>query len=255
MVGFIKQWVVNIVALALFIVIVEMLVPTGEIKKFIRLVTGTILVIAIISPLTELYGKGIDIGGLQMSNSMDLDKLQIEKESKLLEEEQMKQTVEVYRQKITEQIELAAMEDEKVKEARADIIFNEDYNSKDFGEIKRIYLEVDSEEEGAAPEAEKAGKAEETGETEEAGKTEKTEKTGKDEETEEARDGSAGEAGDGVVKINEIEKIGTVKIGAAEAPGTGGGDPDPETKKRLTDKISQIFGIKDENIIISEIAG
>ena len=140
MIGFIKQWVVNIVALALFIVIVEMLVPAGEIKKFIRLVTGTILVIAIISPLTELYGKGIDIGGLQMSNSMDLDKLQIEKESKLLEEEQMKQTVEVYRQKITEQIELAAMEDEKVKEARADIIFNEDYNSKDFGEIKRIYL-------------------------------------------------------------------------------------------------------------------
>lgn len=245
MIGFIKQWVVNIVALALFIVIVEMLVPAGEIKKFIRLVTGTILVIAIISPLTELYGKGIDIGELQISNSMDLDKLQIEKESKLLEEEQMKQTVEVYRQKITEQIELAAMEDEKVKEARADIIFNEDYSSKDFGEIKRIYLEVNSEEEGAAHEAAKAG------ETEEAGKTEKTGRGG---ETEEARDGSAGEDGDDV-KINEIEKIGTVNIGAAEALETGGGGPDPETKKRLTGKISQIFGIKDENIIISEIAG
>ena len=150
MIEFIKQWVINIVALVLFIVMFEMLLPTGKMKKYINLVTGTILIIAIISPLTGLLGKNTDITALQVSNSNNLDRLEVEKDSKVLEKEQMKQIVDVYRDKIIEQLEQNAEEVEGVKQAYADVIFNEDYNSKNFGEIKRAYIEIIPETESSA---------------------------------------------------------------------------------------------------------
>ena len=129
MVDFIRQWIVNIVTLVLFIVLIEMLLPSGKMKKYAGLVTGTILIIAIISPLLGLFGKNFDFAALQTMSSNTLDKLQVEKDSKLLEKKQMEQIVEVYRTKIIEQLEENAKEVEGVGQVKADVIFNEDYQS------------------------------------------------------------------------------------------------------------------------------
>lgn len=144
MLDFIQQWSVNIVALVLFTVIIEILLPSGKMKKHVGLVTGTVLIIAIITPLAGALDKDFDFGKIHAANSNTFDKLQIEKDSKHLEEMQMKQIVEVYRQKIISQMEDLAKETDGVKDAKADIIFNEDYNSSDFGTIKRAYLEIET---------------------------------------------------------------------------------------------------------------
>jgi len=222
MIEFVNRWIINIVALVLFIVIIEMLVPYGKMKKFVGLVTGTVLIITIISPFLELSGKGLNIIEFQTSNSIQLDKLQIEKESKLLEEEQIKQTVEVYRDKIIGQIEMLAMEDEEVKKVRADVIFNEDHNSEGFGEIKRMYLEI-----------------------EEKGLTENIS----------GRESSIRMDEAGNIMIDGIKKIDPVIIGNSEPAKADSEECSPELKRRLTDRLSQVFGIKSEDIIISRMAG
>ena len=73
-----------------------------------------------------------------------MDRLEIEKDSKLLEEEQMKQIVEVYRKKIVRQLEDNARKTKGVSDAKGDVIINEDYTSESFGEIKRVFLEITS---------------------------------------------------------------------------------------------------------------
>ena len=140
MIAFLKEWVLNIVTLVVFLVLLEILVPTGKIKKLISLVSGFVLIIAIINPLFRLFDKGIDLREFEVSDSNFIDKKEIEENSKILKDEQMKQIVGVYRKKIIKQLEDAAMEVKGAGEVKADVIINEDYKSEKVGEIKRVYL-------------------------------------------------------------------------------------------------------------------
>jgi len=140
MIEFLKGWVLNIVGLAIFIVLLEILVPSGKTKKFINLVSGFVLIIAIITPFLNIARKGIDLKEFQIASSNFIDKREIENNSKILKEKQMRQITEVYRKKLIKQLEETTAEIEGVAGAKADVIINEDYNSDDFGEIKRVYL-------------------------------------------------------------------------------------------------------------------
>lgn len=143
MVAFIKDWVLNIVTLVLFIVIIEMLVPSGRMKKYAGLVTGFVLIIAIINPFVGLLGGKVNLADSLASGAGFLDRAEIKKDSSLLEEQQMKQIVEVYRKKIIGRLEQSALDTEGVTGAKADVIINEDYNSGNFGEIKRAFLQIE----------------------------------------------------------------------------------------------------------------
>lgn len=144
MVAFIKEWVLNIVTLVLLIILIEMLLPSGRIKKYADLVTGFILIIAIINPFIGLIGGKFSLADSMAASGGFLDRAEIKKDSDLLEETQMKQIVEVYRKKIIARLEQTAMDTAGVAGARADVIINEDYDSENFGEIKRAYLEIEA---------------------------------------------------------------------------------------------------------------
>lgn len=142
MMGFIKDWVLNIVTLVLFIVLIEIFVPSGRMRKYASLVTGFVLIIAIINPFLKLLGSKINLADIQVADSRYMDRVEIEKNSKLLRDNQMKQIVEVYRKKVIVQLEQSAMNINGVAGATADVIINEDYNSGNFGEIKRAYIQI-----------------------------------------------------------------------------------------------------------------
>jgi stage III sporulation protein AF len=207
--------------LVLFIVLIEILLPSGKIKRYVNLVTGTILILAILSPLAGVFGKNMDITALEASNSNILDKLQIEKDSKLLQEEQMKQVVSVYRGKIISQLEQNAEEIDGVQNAKADLIFNEDYKSNTFGEIKRVYLEIETEGTGTDPE----GKGSDPGSSENTSTS----------------------------AIQPVSRINPIKIGRSKPEKGPEKKIDPTVQKKLEERIKKVFGVEEKNIIISQM--
>lgn len=58
MLTLITEMVRNIVIIVLFAALVEMLLPEGDIARFVRLVTGLFVVIAVLSPLISLVSQG-----------------------------------------------------------------------------------------------------------------------------------------------------------------------------------------------------
>jgi stage III sporulation protein AF len=237
MLEFVSQWVINIVALVLFIVIAEMLMPSGKIKKYLGIVTGTVLVAAIITPLLELAGRDFDFVLVQGVTGVEISRHQIEKDSRLLEEEQMRQIIQVYCNDLIEQIELQAKEVNGVRDAKADIIINEDTESERFGEIKRIYLEI-------RPDRGDGSFRDDSGDGSFRG---------------DSGDGSS--IWDGYLAIRKVEKI-NIGMGAEEkdkvysfptelenCPPESENCP-PELQKRVKDRISGIFGVDHEDIII-----
>jgi stage III sporulation protein AF len=143
MIEFLKGWILNIATLAVFIVLLEMLVPSGKLKKFVNLIAGFILLIAIINPFLGLLKNGVDLKELQLANSNILEKSEIEEGSKVLNERQMRQISEVYRKNLVNRIEEGVMEIAGVSNVRAEVVINEDYNSKSFGEIRKVNLNLE----------------------------------------------------------------------------------------------------------------
>jgi stage III sporulation protein AF len=242
MLDFLKDWTINIVMLVLFIVIIEMLLPKGKMKKYVNLLTGTILIIVIIEPITGLFGKNFDFAASQAMASGNIDKKEIEKAGKLLEEEQLKQTLELYRKRIIEQITLSAEEVEGVKEAQADVIINEDPGSEYFGEIKRIYINAvmegkDQDADGSTADMKSASKG------------------GTAPDGEDTNTGSIPSEKDDIGKEAAItvERVENIKVG-----GLTWNDPDSVVydaglNRRLSDRIGEVFGVESENIIIKQI--
>ncbi len=218
MTDFIKQWAINIVALVLFIVVIEMLLPKGKMKKYAGIATGTIMIITIVNPLLELSGKDFDFVGAQTAGSNMVSRIEIENNSRLMEREQMEQIVQVYRANIIEQIEHNAQGVEGVRNVKADIIINEDTQSEDFGVIRRAYLSITLEEEGDGSSKEGDGSSKTT------------------------RIGAII-----VDKIDNVDRIMRTRSVEADCPA--------ELKKRLQERIATVFGISSENIIISKKTG
>lgn len=119
-----------------------MIIPSGKTRKYVNLITGFILIIVIINPIIKQFKTGISLESYQLADSAELQKIEIKQNTGAYGEEQMKQITEVYRQKVIAQLEKSAEETDGVADAEADVIINEDYNSDNFGEIKRAYINI-----------------------------------------------------------------------------------------------------------------
>ncbi len=162
MMEFLRNWIINIVTIAVFIVILEIMIPAGKVRKVINLISGFVLIIAIMNPVFSLFNSDLNLEEIQISQSNFLDKREIEVNSKLLKEGQVKQLTELYRKKVIGQIEKSILEFSEVAQVKADVIINEDYESTNFGEVKRVYIDLflknEESERGNAVRVEKINK-------------------------------------------------------------------------------------------------
>lgn len=149
MLDIIREWVLNIVTFVIFIILLDIVVPSEKIKKFIRLVTGIILVIIIITPVLNIFSSGMDINNLQISDGNFLDRREIQRNSDIFEKQQLEQVIEVYRNKINFQLEDTTCKIDGISNVKADVIINEDVESDDFGRVKSVYLNVELADESS----------------------------------------------------------------------------------------------------------
>lgn len=204
MIEFLTHWILNIVTLSIIIVILEILIPKGKTKKFINLISGFILLIAIINPFTGIVNKGIDLKDFQIVDTNMINRKEIEENSKILKEKQTQQITEVYRKKVINQIIETVGEIKGISGVKADVIINDDYKSNNFGYIKRIYLEIRPEE--------------------------------------------------GNKEVKPIVKINRININNQEqksGENVNSIEISSEIKKNINNKLTKLFEIKEENIIIS----
>lgn len=142
MLEFLKDWVLNIAVIAVLLVFIELLIPSGKTKKFVNLISGFILIITIIQPFLKFLLKGYDLNWLNAIDNSFSVITEVDVTNTEFREEQIKQIVKVYRKRLIEQIIEIAKGVEEVRDAEADVILNEDYNSQRFGEIKRVYVNI-----------------------------------------------------------------------------------------------------------------
>ena len=142
MLSFLSSWVINIVTVSIIIVLFEMLMPNGKTKKIINLITGFILIIAIINPFLSLKTSDINIAGIALQESSYLDKKEIENSSKYMGKTQMSQITEVYKKRVCENISSQLDKMDGIEQATVSVDINENTESESFGEIQKVYITI-----------------------------------------------------------------------------------------------------------------
>ncbi len=74
MVNFVNSWVQGIIVAVVISTIIEMILPNGNIKKYVRTVIGAYIVFVIISPIiTKITGKEISLGSYELPKLQQSD--------------------------------------------------------------------------------------------------------------------------------------------------------------------------------------
>lgn len=131
---FFKEWIGGITAAIIFASLCEILLPSGNMKKYVNLILGIILSIMMINPLADLKFNNWsdDLFAFERSNAFATQAK--------LEEEERKTVIKIYNNKLTEAIEKQIYE--KVKAEFTVNLDIETENPENFGEIKNVTVTV-----------------------------------------------------------------------------------------------------------------
>lgn len=55
-----EQWLLSVAGIAVLSVLCDVVLPTGQTKKYIKTVIGIVVTLAIVQPLFALFGQGVD---------------------------------------------------------------------------------------------------------------------------------------------------------------------------------------------------
>lgn len=138
----IKSWVVNIAGVAVLMILLDLIMPEGRIRKFTRLLTGFILMFVMINPVLQWMGKGVPVSFAGWSDETFLWSSQVKNISSNMEEERSKQTLELYRSMLLTDIQKRLESHDLIRRAEVDVVINENHESEKFGEIRKLYINL-----------------------------------------------------------------------------------------------------------------
>lgn len=134
MIEFFKSWITNIVIVIFFIAFIEILLPTSNMKKYINMILGLLIIIVLINPIIKLMVNDINIDREVFYNIRSYNAFESDRGSKYIES-QNQQITEVYKKKLEKEIAefIKARENYKVLEIKVHI--EEDIAQDDFGKL------------------------------------------------------------------------------------------------------------------------
>lgn len=135
MINFINSWTEGIIIAVVISTIIEMILPDGTIKKYVRTVIGTYIVFVIVSPIiTKLTGKEITL------SSFKLPETQIQTENTINTNAYIESTyINTIKQDIIKNIENKGY---KVEEIKVEI----ETEKENYGNINEINLKISKDD-------------------------------------------------------------------------------------------------------------
>ena len=130
-----KSWAIVVTGTVIFGSVCEILMPEGNLRKFVRVALGILLVFSIAKPLVNISDKDFMLGEIKQSRIMASDY------TKMLDEENKFQIIKTYKNNLNNKIESAILEKDSgiVAEVKVDV---ETESEKNFGDIKSALVIV-----------------------------------------------------------------------------------------------------------------
>jgi len=140
-----RALVQNLVIIVILAVLLEMMLPGGEMRRYTKMVLGLMVIVAVIQAVNGLSGGGLfkEIEEYAWRDeSSGGQRLDIMERGKRLDEENKRRAMEHYRQGMEKQIAGLAGLDSRISLSGAEVIVQDDPSKKDYGMIREINLVI-----------------------------------------------------------------------------------------------------------------
>ena len=129
---FVRAWCIRIVGVLILSVLCEGILPSGDVKKYVRLLTGLILTICVCRPITGGVGTEISVGRAETEAYFESEKM---------EEKERENVLRLYRANLGKRMN----EDLRAVIGGCEFEFQievESKNMNEFGKIKGVIVTV-----------------------------------------------------------------------------------------------------------------
>lgn len=143
MIEFLGNWTKNIVYVIIFVTILEILLPNNSMRKYIRVVAGLLIMVVILTPITQLFDQNVKIQDVLSKSYVEMEQMDIKNQKEALKEEQNEMTIKLYKEKIENQMKTQL--EENVQGIDVDVkvdIFTKP-KKENFSQIKKVEIYVD----------------------------------------------------------------------------------------------------------------
>lgn len=139
---FIKEWVITIVSVIIFLTFVEILMPNSSYKRYINVVIGFLLIIVILTPLTRFISGQINLEEEIIRTFNDLEISTFQNRANRVEYSNKEAIIKLYKAEIKGQIKnhIEASTDYIVNQVGTEI--EENIDSEEFGLIKELNISI-----------------------------------------------------------------------------------------------------------------
>jgi stage III sporulation protein AF len=137
-----NAWIKHIILLILFATFLELLIPNNDYKKFIKVIMGLLVLLAVLQPILEIVDHSWD--GMEAAavtgSKIGETKTEIANNGSNFRNERDRVALEQYKKELTKQVRVLTGSIDGIMEVRAEIVLNEDKSEKNYSTIKNITI-------------------------------------------------------------------------------------------------------------------
>lgn len=142
MLSFLKQWIISIAAIVVFMALVELILPSNNFKKYAKFVMGLIVIVMIMSPIFKLFSRNTDASAVIASYSEVLNENSSKPDADSINNSINQKTIDTFKQNLKESIQKQLLDDSGKTYTVAGIDLNEDPKSSKYLSIKSISIKL-----------------------------------------------------------------------------------------------------------------
>lgn len=150
MLDFIRNWIINITVVMIFIMLLETILPNSEMKRYVNVVVGFLIVIVIIQPFMLVKDISLQFNENVIETTAYMKQNTLSDHSRELSRYRKLEALELFKESIRSQI-LRLLEQDGFESEKTTIeleVVNE-IDHKDFGQIKSIDIALNDERSSA----------------------------------------------------------------------------------------------------------
>lgn len=149
----VRLLVQNLIIIAVLAVFLEMLLPASQLRSYVKMVMGLLIIVAVLQTLGNIAGRDWlaelpELGGPPGAREAKINDIMAE--GKKINRQNEEKALEEYRNGIARQVTALAGLDGRVSLISADVMVQEDSSAGDFGQVKEIRLVVGRPGEGGS---------------------------------------------------------------------------------------------------------
>lgn len=144
MADFLRNWIINITIIAIFIMFLDTVMPNNSIKRYINVIVGLLIIIVVIKPFVLIKDYAEDFNSEFLETASYLEQSGSMGNSKEISKFQNKMALEIFEDNLKSQIIKVVRNSTKSKyiEVSAVLELDREFESKNFGEIKSVTVNL-----------------------------------------------------------------------------------------------------------------